>query len=79
MVAYPMRYVLMTMARYPISTRNDETPIILLENGYFYNRVCRELVEILEGNHYSGFKTIHVSFGARKYVVVDPNVKVPMK
>ncbi len=79
MVAYPMRYVLMTMAGYPIFIRNDEIPIVLLENGFFYNRVRREPIEILEGNHYSGFKTIPISSGARIYVVVDPNVKVPMK
>jgi len=79
MVAYPMTYVLMTMAEYPIFIRNDETPIILLENGFFYNKVYKEHVEMLEGNHYNGLKIIHVSSNARKYVVVEFNVKVPMK
>ncbi len=37
------------------------------------------IVEILEGNHFSGFKAIHVSYGARKYVVVDHDVEVVMK
>jgi len=79
MVAYPMKYVLMIMVEYPISIKNDETPLILLKNEFFYNRVCREHVDILEKNHFSGLKIILVSFGARKYVVVDRNVKVPMK
>lgn len=34
---------------------------------------------MLEGNHYNGLKIIHVSSNARKYVVVEFNVKVPMK
>lgn len=74
-----MRYVLVITSRYPISIRNDETPIVLFENGFFYNRVRRDHVDILKGNHYSGFKTIPFSFVAKKYAVVDPNVKVPMK
>lgn len=69
----------MTTCEYPIFIRNDETPTILFENDSFYNKVCKEPVEILEGNHFSGFKAIHVSYGARKYVVVDHDVKVAMK
>jgi hypothetical protein len=36
MVTHPNKFVLMTLARYLVSTRNDGIPIVLVENSYFY-------------------------------------------
>jgi hypothetical protein len=60
-----MIYVLMILAIYPIFIRNDETPTILFKIDFFYNKVRREPIEILKGNHSSGFKAIR-SYGAKK-------------
>jgi hypothetical protein len=79
MTTYPMIYVLMTTTGYPIFIRNDETPTILFENDYYYNKVHREPIDIFERNNFSDFKSIHVSYGARKYVVVNHDVEVSMK
>ncbi len=65
-------------AGYPKFVRNDEILVILLENGFFYNKVHIKPIEILEGNHFNGFKTILVSYGAKKIVVVNPKAKVLM-
>ncbi len=32
----------------------------------------------MERNHYNGLKAIHVSFGARKFVVVNLDAKIPL-
>jgi hypothetical protein len=58
MTTYPTRYVHATMAKYLISIRNDEIPIILIENGYFHNKVHTKLIETLEGCHFNGFKMV---------------------
>jgi len=76
MTTYPTRFVPVTMAGNLVSTRNDGILIILVENSSFYNTVRTKLVEILEGNHYSGFKVIPVGFGARKFVVVNHDVEL---
>jgi hypothetical protein len=76
MVTYPNRFVPMITTRYPISMKNDEFLGIPNENGYLYNRVRTEPIETLEGNHYSGFKAIHVTFGARNFVAMNLNVKI---
>jgi hypothetical protein len=76
MATYPNRFVLMTIIGYPIFVKNDEFFGIPNENGYLYNKVCTKPIETLEGSHYSSFKVVHVSFGVRKFVAVNPNVKV---
>jgi hypothetical protein len=76
MVAYPTKSVLVTIVGYLIFLKNDEILAVLAENGSLYNKVCIKPIENLKGNHYNGFKIILVSSSARKYVVVDPNVKV---
>ncbi len=69
----------MTIAGYLVFIRNDETLTILFENDYFYNKVHREPIEIFQRNHFNHFKAIHVNYGAKKYLVVDHDVEVPMK
>jgi hypothetical protein len=61
----------MITTRYPISVRNDEILVELVEHGSFYNRVRIEPIETLESNHSSGFKIILINFGARKSIVVN--------
>jgi putative ribosome biogenesis GTPase RsgA len=39
MATHPNKFVLMTLTRYLVFTRNDGIPIVLVENNYFYNRV----------------------------------------
>ncbi len=56
--------------------KNDEIFGILVENGSLYNRVHIELIKNLERNHFNVFKAIPISFGARKLVVVNLDVKV---
>jgi hypothetical protein len=50
----------------------------LIENGFFYNIIHTKPIEVFKGNHFSDFKTILVSFGARKIIVVDLDVVIPM-
>jgi hypothetical protein len=76
MATHPSKFVPMTLTKYPISVRNGEIPTIFIENGFFYNRVRTKSIEVLEGNHSNGFKKIHVSYGARKIVVVDLDVVI---
>ncbi len=59
--------------------RNDEIHVVPIENGSLYNMVRTKLVETLERNYSSGFKTIHVSYSAKIFIVVEFNVEVPMK
>jgi hypothetical protein len=61
---------------YLVFVKNDEIFGIQVENGYLYNRVHIKHVETLEGNHSRGFKIVLVNFGARKFIVVNPDVKV---
>jgi hypothetical protein len=67
-----------TTAKYLISIRNDEIPIILIENGYFHNKVLTKFIETLEGHHFNGFKVIHVSSSVRKSIVVNLDVEMPV-
>jgi hypothetical protein len=76
MVAYPTRSMHAILIGYPVSIKDDEILVILVDNGSIYNRVCIELVETLERNHYSDLKAILVSYGARKPIVVNLDVKV---
>jgi hypothetical protein len=76
MAAYPTQYVPMTTIGYPISTKNDEIHVVLIENGSFYNKVCTKPIEILEGNHSNGFKSILISFNAKFFIVINLDAKV---
>jgi len=76
MAVHPIRFMLMILAEYPIFVRNDGIFIILIENSFFYDKICTELVEALERNHYNGCKVIPISFGVKKSVVVDPHVEI---
>jgi hypothetical protein len=78
MFACPTRYVFVTIARYLVFVKNDEIPALSIENGFLYNKVCIEPIEILKGNHYNGFKAILVSSDVRNFVVLDLKVEVPM-
>jgi hypothetical protein len=66
-----------TIVGYTIIARNGEILAIIIENGFFYNRIFTEPVEALKGNHYNGFKVIFASFSARKSIIVDLNVAIP--
>jgi hypothetical protein len=44
---------------------------------FFYNRVHTKPIEVFEGNHFSGFKTILVSSSVRK-IIVDLDVVISM-
>jgi hypothetical protein len=44
---------------------------------FFNNRVHTKPIEVFEGNHLSGFKTILVSSSVRK-IIVDLDVVIPM-
>jgi hypothetical protein len=76
MVTYPNRFVPMITTRYPIYVKNDEIFGIPIANGSLYNRICTGSIETLEGNHYGGLKAIPISFGARKFIVMNLNVKI---
>ncbi len=76
MPTYPTRSMLAATTRYQISIRNDEIPIILVENGYFHNRVHTKPIETLEGHHSNGFKEILVSSNAQKSIMVDLDADV---
>jgi hypothetical protein len=76
MSAHPIRSMLITSTEYPISVRNDGIHVVLIENNSFYNKVIIEHVKALEGNHYNSLKVIHVSFGVREHVEVNPNAKI---
>ncbi len=78
MTTYPTRFVFATTAKYPIYVRNDEICAILVDNGFFHNRICTKPIETIKGHHSSGFKVIHVSFDAWKSIVVDSDVEVLM-
>ncbi len=39
MATNPNKFVLMTLARYLVSTKNDGIPTILVENNFFYNTI----------------------------------------
>jgi hypothetical protein len=78
MVAYPTIFVFVTIARYLVFLKNDEISAVSTENGFLYNRVCIKPIETLKGNHSNGFEAILVSFGVIKFVIVDPNVEVPV-
>jgi hypothetical protein len=73
MTTYPTKYMLATTTGYQISIRNDEIPKILVENGYFHNRVHTKPIETLEGHHSNGFKEILISSNAQKSIVIDLN------
>jgi len=45
MATHPNKFVLMTLARYLVSTRNDGVPTILVENNYFYNRIQHNMLK----------------------------------
>jgi len=62
MTTYPTRFVPATMAKYPISVRNDEIRAILVDNDFFHNRICTKPIETIKGHHSNGFKVIHVNF-----------------
>ncbi len=59
--------------------RNDEIPTIPTENDSLYNMVRTKLVETLERNYSSGFQTVPISFSARKFIVVEFDVEIPVK
>lgn len=59
--------------------RNDEIPTIPIENDSLYNMVRTKLVETLERNYSNGFKAIPISFSARKFIVMEFDVEVPVK
>lgn len=48
MATHPTRYMPITLARYPISVKNDGIPIVLFENSSFYNKIHTKLVEALK-------------------------------
>jgi hypothetical protein len=64
MIAYPTKFVPAIMVEYPIFVKNDEIPIMLIENSSLHNKVCIELIETIEGHDFSGFKVIFVSSNA---------------
>jgi hypothetical protein len=70
-IAYPPIFMPMIMIGYPIFVRNDEILLELIQHGSFYNKVYIKPIEILEGNHSSGFKIILINFGAKKSVVIN--------
>jgi len=76
MATYPNRFVPMTTRGYPMLVKNDEIFGILVENGSLYNKVRIKLIENLEGNHSNVFKAIPISFGVRKFVAMNLDVKV---
>ncbi len=57
--AYPTKHVHATTIGLAISIRKDEFPTILVQNGYFHNKVHTKPIETLEAHHFNGFKTIH--------------------
>jgi hypothetical protein len=74
--SYPTKFVPTITVKYPIFVKNDEIPIMLIENSSLQNKICVELIETMEGHHSSGFKLIFVSFSAQKSIMVDLNAKV---
>jgi hypothetical protein len=66
----------MITIEYLVSIRNNEIPTWLANNGSLYNKIHTKPIETLKGNHYNDFKAIHVSFGGKKNVIIDPNVEV---
>ncbi len=74
--AHPTKSMPITPTEYPVSVRNDGIHVVLIENSSFYNKVSIEHVEALEGNHYNGLKVMHVSFGVREPVIINPDAKI---
>jgi hypothetical protein len=66
----------MIKIEYLVFINNDETPIILADNGSLYNKIHTKPIGILEGNYYNGFKVTPASFGDKKIVVVNLDAKV---
>jgi len=75
---HPTKSVHVIPTKYLISITNDENPIVLNDNGSFYNRKHTKPVETLKGNHFNDLKTISITFNARKFVVVDLDAEIPM-
>jgi hypothetical protein len=48
MATYPIRYMPVITARYPISIRNDEIPTILVEIGFVESRFYRNQIFLIE-------------------------------
>jgi hypothetical protein len=40
MVAHPNKFVLVILIEYLISIRNDGISTIIVDNSFFYNRIC---------------------------------------
>ncbi len=78
MATHLNKSMLVTLVEYLIFVKNDGIHAILIDNSYFYNIICIECVEALEGNHYDGFKAIPISYVAITPIVVDPDAKIPM-
>jgi hypothetical protein len=64
------------MVEYLIFVRNDQILVVLVDNGFSYNKIRTELIETLEGNHSSGFKAIVVNYSVKKSIVVYLDAKV---
>lgn len=77
MDAHLTKFVHVILVGYPIIAGNGEILAVIIENGFFYNKIFTEPIEALEGNHYNGFKVIFVSFSPKKLIIVDPNVATP--
>jgi hypothetical protein len=77
--AHPTKFVPMNSIRYPIFVRTGEILAILIENGFFYNRIRTKPIEALKRNHLSGFKTILISYSAKKFVAIDLYVAILVK
>jgi hypothetical protein len=68
----------MTLVEYLIFVKNDGILVVLVENGFFYNRVHTKHVEALKGNQYKGFKIIPVNASARKSRIIYLDAKIPV-
>jgi hypothetical protein len=78
MVAYVTKFVPIINIGYPKFVKINGISTIPSENGPLYNMVHTKFVATLEGNNFSGLKTIPISSSARKYVVAELDVEILM-
>jgi hypothetical protein len=76
MDAHPTKSMPMILVEFLIFVRNNGILAILVENGFFYNKVHTKPIEALKGNHYNGFKVIPISAGARKSIIVNLDAEI---
>lgn len=75
---HPTESMHMTLVEYLIFVKNDGILVVLVENGFFYNKVHTMHVEALKGNHYNGFKVIPVNASVRKSIIVYLDAEIPV-